>query len=158
MGTVAASRTLAGEPDAVERRWYDTAAWGEWVPGLERIVHVSAGWPAAGGELAWSSGPAGRGEVIERVLEHRPGAGQTVAVSDGSITGRQTVAFTPTAGGVEVALSLRYRMRRRSPVTPLIDALFVRRAMAASLAQTLERFAARCDRDRQRGGLRGSGR
>jgi hypothetical protein len=41
---------------------------------------------------------------------------------------------------VRVELSLAYKIRGRSPVTPLIDLLFIRRAMTASLEQTLSRF------------------
>jgi hypothetical protein len=78
--------------------------------------------------------------VSERVLAHMPLQGQTVAVSDDSIPGAQPIEFTPEPPGVRVALSLAYRIRRRSPVTPLIDVLFVRRAMTSSLEQTLSRF------------------
>ena len=43
--------------------------------------------------------------------------------------------------GVQVELTLSYRLQRRSPVTPVVDLLFIRRAMASSLETTLSRFA-----------------
>ena len=126
-----------------EARWYDTAAWPRWMDGLDRVAEVTGAWPAAGASVIWDSNPAGRGRVTERVLDQAPGAGQTVEVTDGSLTGRQTVAFTPLAEGTEVALELRYRLLRRSPVAALVDVLFIRRAVTASLERTLDRFAAR---------------
>ncbi len=59
------------------------------------------------------------------------------------MTARQTVSFAAVGDGVQVTLRLEYRVRRRSPVTPIVDVLFIRRAMAASLDRTLMRFAAR---------------
>ena len=53
------------------------------------------------------------------------------------------MAFAPVADGVQVVLLLEYRLHRRSPVTPLVDVLFIRRAMAQSLGRTLDRFGAR---------------
>jgi hypothetical protein len=50
--------------------------------------------------------------------------------------------------GVEVTLRLEYRLTRRSPVTPVIDALFIRRAMSLSLSRSLARFGARLRTDR----------
>lgn len=129
-----------------ERRWYDTAGWPDWVEGLDEVVAVEPGWPEVGASVIWVSGPAGRGRVTERAVEYEPGGGQTVEVHDDSITGRQSVAFAPAAGGVEVRLRLEYRIRAGSPITPLVDRLFVRRSMTASLRQTLERFAARAGR------------
>jgi hypothetical protein len=52
------------------------------------------------------------------------------------------VAFTPVDEHVEVKLSLEYEIKQSSFFTPLIDLLFIRRAMAASLRATLARFAA----------------
>jgi hypothetical protein len=68
--------------------------------------------------------------------------GQTLEVEDDSIRGRQSVAFDGLEGGVRVELALEYELRTRSLVTPLVDLLFIRRAMAASLRSTLTRFGA----------------
>jgi hypothetical protein len=142
MRTVRVVRTFAASVPDAEAHWYDTGRWAGWVDGLERVVAVEGGWPRAGAAVNWRSGPAGRGNVTERVLEHEPLQGQTVEVSDDSIRGEQTIAFMPEPPGVRVELSLAYEIRRRSPVTPVIDVLFIRRAMTVSLAQTLSRFGA----------------
>jgi hypothetical protein len=41
-----------------------------------------------------------------------------------------------------VTLSLEYSLKSRTPLTPVVDALFVRRAIRDSLGRTLARFAA----------------
>jgi uncharacterized membrane protein len=142
MRTVKALRMVPGTVQEVERRWYDTTRWPSWVDGLEHIVALTGDWPTAGASVTWESGPAGRGRVVERVVEHRPLVGQTLEVRDGSIRGRQTVAFAAVDDGVEMALTLAYQLQRRSPLTAVVDALFIGRAMAASLSTTLSRFAA----------------
>jgi Polyketide cyclase / dehydrase and lipid transport len=143
MRAVRVQDTFPGSLAEVERRWYDTHGWAGWVDGLDRVVDVAPAWPAPGAVVRWESGPAGRGHVTERVLEYQPGAGQTVEVHDVSVSGRQSVAFAPVTDGVEVTVLLEYRLHRRSPVTPLVDVLFIRRAMAQSLSRTLDRFGAR---------------
>jgi hypothetical protein len=42
---------------------------------------------------------------------------------------------------VSVSLELRYRLKRRYPGVEIVDVLFIRRALRASLARTLRRFA-----------------
>ena len=142
MRTVRVHRSFAASLPDAEGLWYDHGRWAEWVDGLEQVVAVEGGWPQVGATVSWRSGPAGRGNVTERVLEHEPLHGQAVEVSDDSIRGEQTIAFTPEPPGVRVELSLAYEIRRRSPVTPVIDLLFIRRAMTVSLELTLSRFGA----------------
>ncbi len=142
MRTVRVTQTLPGTVYEIEQRWYDTSRWTAWVEGLRRVVEVAGDWPGVGSSVTWDSGPAGRGHVVERVVAHEPRAGQTVEVDDSSITGRQSVAFVPVDDGVEVQLALAYELKKRSLFTPLVDALFIKRAMATSLATTLSRFGA----------------
>ena len=142
MRTVTVTQTLPGTVYEVEQRWYDTSRWTAWVEGLRRVVEVAGDWPGVGSSVTWDSGPAGRGHVVERVVAHEPLVGQTVAVDDSSITGRQSVAFVPIDDGVEVELTLAYELKQRSLFTPLVDWLFIKRAMATSLATTLSRFGA----------------
>jgi hypothetical protein len=59
------------------------------------------------------------------------------------MTGRQTVAFAAVPEGVEVTLQLEYRLNRRSPFMPVVDVLFIRRAITQSLGRTLARFSGR---------------
>jgi hypothetical protein len=142
MRTVSVVLPFPGTVHEAETCWYDTRRWPAWVDGLDRIVDVAGNWPRAGASVTWESGPAGRGRVVERVVSHEPLAGQTLDVQDDSIKGRQSVAFTPVDEEVEVALSLEYEIKNRSIFTPLIDMLFIRRAMATSLRTTLARFGA----------------
>ena len=97
-----------------------------------------------GGGVTWESGPAGRGRVTETVVAYAPADGQTVEVADDAMTGRQTVTFAAVGrwGGGDAALSST-ALRRRSPVTPIVDALFIRRAMSPSLGRSLARFGVR---------------
>jgi len=140
MRTVSVSRPFPGTVHEAETCWYDTRRWPAWVEGLDRILDVAGNWPRAGASVTWESGPAGRGRVLERVVSHEPLAGQTLDVEDDSIQGRQTVAFMPAGEDVQVTLSLEYEIRNRSMFTPLIDMLFIRRAMTTSLSTTLARF------------------
>ena len=143
MRPVQATRTFAAAVAEAERCWYDTSRWPSWVDGLDRVVQTSAPWPRVGGSVTWESGPAGRGRVTERVVAYAPADGQALEVSDDAVTGRQTVAFIALPDGVQVTLQLEYRLNRRSPVTPVVDRLFIRRQMTQSLARTLDRFEAR---------------
>jgi hypothetical protein len=142
VATVRVTNTFPGSVHEAETCWYATARWPHWVNELAHVVSVDGDWPRPGASVTWQSGPAGRGRVHERVVAHEALRGQTVEVEDDSIRGRQRVTFTPADGGVEVELSLEYAIKRRSPLTPLIDALFVRRPMANSLGKTLTRFGA----------------
>ena len=142
MSTVTVTQTFPGSVHEAESCWYDTTGWARWVDGLARVASVSGDWPARGATVVWESGPAGRGRVTERVVVFEPLAGQTNEVRDDSIDGRQTVAFAPVDDGVAIQLTLEYRIRQRSILTPLVDLLFVRRAMAMSLRSTLARFGA----------------
>jgi hypothetical protein len=147
--TASAHQVFEGSVHEAEAIWYETARWTTWVPGLERVEEVGAGWPKAGARVRWQSVPAGRGRVVERVLEYESLSGQTVEVEDDSIRGRQTVTFSPEHGKVAVALSLSYELKQRSPLMPLVDMLFIRRAMTRALEQTLARFGAELEGTRR---------
>lgn len=140
VAAVRVSESFPGSVHDAEQCWYDTSRWPEWVDELARVVSVEGDWPQVGSVVVWHSGPAGRGRVTERVIAYEPLEGYTVEVEDDSITGEQTVLFNPAEDGVEIQLALSYRIKRRSPLTPLIDALFVRRVMIASLEKTLGAF------------------
>ena len=85
------------------------------------------------------------------MIGHEPLAGQTIEIEDETIEGRRWVSFTPAPQGVEVELILEYRIRRRNPLTPLIDVLFIRRLMAGSLERTLARFGGELELSRREG-------
>jgi hypothetical protein len=142
MRSVSVAQTFPGTVHEAESCWYDTSGWPYWIDGLERVIDVAGNWPSAGASVTWQSGPAGRGRVVERVVRHEALGGQTLEVDDPSISGRQSVEFAPAEELVEVTLSLEYEIKRRNFFTPLVDLLFIRRAMEASLRTTLNGFGA----------------
>jgi hypothetical protein len=142
VASVSVSESFPSSVHEAERCWYDTGRWPEWVDELNHVISVEGDWPTHGSAVIWQSGPAGRGRVTERVIEQQPLEGYTVEVEDDSITGEQSVSFDPAEDGVQVTLALSYRIKRRSPLTRLIDVLFVRRLMLASLQKTLGGFGA----------------
>ena len=150
MASVRAAQGFSASVYEAQECWYDTSRWPQWIDGLQSVLEVDPRWPEVGACVVWESGPAGRGRVRERVVEHEPLRGQSVEVEDDSIRGRQRVVFEPAEGGVEVQLSLEYELKERSLVTSMIDTLFIRRAMASSLRATLLRFGAELEGTRRR--------
>jgi hypothetical protein len=140
MATVRAAQMFEGSVHEAETIWYDTSNWPSWVDGLASVASVQGDWPRAGATVTWDSSPAGRGRVVERVASYEQLRGQTLDVEDESIRGTQSVAFTPVDEGVEVEMTLAYRIKKRSIVMPVLDFLFIRRAMASSLTKTVTRF------------------
>jgi uncharacterized membrane protein len=136
----------------VEAAWYDAARWREWVHGLEEVVEVDPGWPREDGAgVVWSSNPAGRGTVHERVVGYDAGSGQRLSVLDDLIEAEQEIAFASQDGdSVQVSLTLNFRRRRGGLFTALVDQFFSRRAMTDALANTLERFAGAVAADARR--------
>jgi hypothetical protein len=140
MGRARASIEVPGLASEAEALWYDPVRWAAWVDGFGHVVELSGDWPAAG-TLTWNSTPDGRGRVLETVTAYEPRAGQTLAVEDGRLRGTQRVEFAPGRDAVRVELTLDYELKERNPLTWPVDALFVRRAVVASLRRTLARFA-----------------
>jgi hypothetical protein len=131
---------VPGTVAEAEALWYDLARRPGWVDGFGRVVQVEGPWPDPGAVLTWESPPGGRGRVRERVEAHVAGAGQRLQVEDERIEGTQEVAFAGVPGGVRITWSIDCRLKDRTPVAPLVEALVVRRAMTASLRRSLTRF------------------
>jgi uncharacterized membrane protein len=148
---VAAADTFPGSVHDAERVWYDLGLWPRFIDGLDSVEEVTPNWPGVGAEVRWRSGPAGRGQVVERVVEYELLDGQEVEVEDDSIIGRQRISFSPEDGSVTVELSLSYALKGRSPLMALVDLLFIRRAMTSSLKSTLHRFGAELEAARAGG-------
>jgi hypothetical protein len=140
MGRASAAIDVPGLASEAEALWYDAIRWAAWIDGFGAVVELSDGWPAEG-TLQWNSTPEGRGRVLERVTAYEPRGGQTLAVEDSRLHGTQRVRFTPGPDTVKITLSLDYELKERAPLTWLVDLLFVRRAIVASLRRTLARFA-----------------
>jgi hypothetical protein len=137
-----AVRTRVDQPAAAaEDLWYDPERWAAFVDGFHHVVKVEGGWPRVGGRVVWDSTPAGRGRVTERVVEYEARRGQTLEVDDPRMRGTQRVEFVPGEDGCEVRLALDYELKERNPLTPVVDLLFIRRALRDALRRTLARFA-----------------
>jgi uncharacterized membrane protein len=141
MGRASASITVPGRAAEAEQLWYDQTRWPTWVDGFGHVVKLDPEWPDPPARLVWDSKPGGRGRVVERVTTCIQRQGQTLEVEDERLRGTQRVEFAPSDGDTRVTLTLEYRLKSRTPLTPVVDALFVRRAIRDSLARTLSRFA-----------------
>jgi len=141
MGRAKASISVPGRTAEAEALWYDPQRWQAWIDGFGHIVSLDDGWPRRGAELVWESPPGGRGRVTERVVAYEMRLGQTLEVEDATMTGRQTVEFEPGHDAVEVTLKLEYQIKDRTAFTPVVDLLFVRRAVNDALRRTVTRFA-----------------
>jgi len=146
---VRAAVSVPGLASEAEALWYDPRRWPAWVDGFGHVTKLEGEWPAPGARAVWDSKPGGRGRVVERVTAYEARSGQTLAVEDEQIRGEQRVTFEPGADGVEVALELDYELKRSNVLTPLTDALFIRRALRESLRRSLNRFARELRGDRE---------
>jgi len=141
MGRAKASISVPGRAADAEAPWYDPHRWQAWIDGFGHVISLTDEWPNRGAELVWESPPGGRGRVTERVVAYEMRTGQTLEVEDATMTGTQKVAFEPGPEAVVVTLSLEYRIKDRTALTPVVDLLFVRRAMTDALRRTVTRFA-----------------
>jgi hypothetical protein len=138
-----ATTVVSGRISDAEALWYDTARWPTFIDGFHHVTSADEGWPAEG-VLVWDSTPDGRGRVVETVERHEPRVGQTVHVEDAKLTGTQSIAFAAVEGErVRMTLELSYKLKDRplGPLTPVVDALFIRPRQREALARTLARFA-----------------
>jgi hypothetical protein len=142
MGRVALSVAVPGPLPAVEALWYDPARWPAWVDGFGHVVEVGVGWPAAGARAVWDTPHGGRGRVVERVARHEAGQGQECEVEDARLRGRRLLSFAPAPdGAVTVTLVLEYTLKADHALRWAVDALVVRRRVAAAQRRTLAGFA-----------------
>jgi len=134
---VSAAVIVAGGVVEAEELWYDPHRWAAWIDGFGHVAKLEGEWPHTGARLLWDSRPQGRGRVAETVTAYEPRGGQTLAVEDERLYGTQTVTFEPAGDQVRVSLTLEYRLKKGNPV---VDLLFIRRALRDSLQRTLTRF------------------
>lgn len=141
--TAEASTLVPGPVAAVEALWTDTGRWPAWIDGFGRVASLSESWPAEGAVVQWDSRPGGRGRVREKVVQRGAGAFLALEVEDETLAGIQSVHLEPEEGeaAVRVRLALAYDLKETNPFTPLVDFLYIRRALRASLQRSLARFA-----------------
>jgi polyketide cyclase/dehydrase/lipid transport protein len=139
MSRVSASVPVRASLAEVWDYYFDPAGWAAWVDGFARVDSVT-GYPDAGGTLRWTSTPAGRGTVTERVLEHEPRKVHRIDYEDPETTGRLTVTFAIEGEATVVTQALDYRLRNGGVFAKLTDRLFIRSQMRGSLARSLGRL------------------
>jgi hypothetical protein len=138
---VVATTVVPGRIVEAEDLWYDPHRWPSWIDGFGHVAKLEGEWPKQGGRLLWDSPPKGRGRVDERVIAYEARTGHTVAVEDAKLSGTQTVTFEVAgADEVRVTLVLEYELKERNVLTPVVDPVFIRRALRESLRRTLVRF------------------
>jgi hypothetical protein len=136
MSRVSASVPMRASLAEVWDYYFDPAGWPAWVDGFAR-VDSNTGYPETGGTLRWSSTPAGRGTVTERVVEHEPRKLHRVEYEDPETTGQLTVTFAIEGDGTVVTQELDYRLREGGVFAKVTDRLFIRSQMRGSLARSL---------------------
>ena len=136
-----ATTVVPGRIVEAEDLWYDPHRWAAWIDGFGHVAKLEGDWPKQGARLLWDSPPKGRGRVDERVIGYEARTGHTVAVEDSKLSGTQRVTFEVAgADEVRVTLVLEYELKQRNVLTPVLDPLFIRRALRESLRRTLVRF------------------
>jgi hypothetical protein len=138
--TVRATTTVPGRVVEAEELWYDPHRWAAWIDGFGHVAKLEGDWPREGARLLWDSRPNGRGRVSEVVTGYEARAGQTLEVEDHRLIGTQRVVFEPVSHEVRLNLTLEYKLKEHTIITPVVDVLFIRRALHASLQRTLARF------------------
>jgi hypothetical protein len=150
MASIGAEIDVHAPLPAVEALWYDTDRWPSFIDGFAHVVSKDDGWPQAPGRIVWQSTPAGRGRVLERVTGYEPGHGQTADVEDPKLRGVQRVQFEALQDGTAIALALDYQLKEPdNALKPLLDVLFIRRALRDALRRTLTRFVREVEADAQ---------
>ena len=140
MPKVHATVTVPGRVADAEELWYDPHRWAAWIDGFGHVAKLEGDWPHAGARLLWDSRPKGRGRVQEYVTEYEARTGQTLDVEDQRLTGTQSVRFAPDGDSTIVSLTLEYRLKERTIISPIVDLLFIRRALRDSMRRTVTRF------------------
>jgi hypothetical protein len=127
-------------PLVAQRLWVDTNRWPTFVDGFGHVVRIDDSWPQPGSKVIWVSGPAGRGQVTEKIREFGDRAVVT-EVFDSQMSAVQAIRFEPAEDGCDVFLSLDYDLSKGGALRGLTDVLFIRRALAMALERTLRRFS-----------------
>jgi len=139
MSGVAASVPVRASLAEVWDYYFDPAGWPAWVDGFAR-VESDMGYPEVGGTLRWSSTPAGRGTVTERVVEHESRRLHRVEYEDPETTGQLSVTFAIEGEGTMVTQELDYRLRDRGVFAKVTERLFIRSQLRGSLSRSLARL------------------
>jgi hypothetical protein len=120
--------------------YFEPRSWPDWVDSFGSVIEID-GYPDAGGRLRWKSIPAGRGEVVEKVLEHEPRRKHRIEFADPSLAGEMTVTFAIEGDGTKIVASMDYRLLDRSAFARLGALLFLKAQLRGTLRRSLDAFA-----------------
>ena len=155
MGRASASMRVPGLASDAEALWYDPLRWPAWIDGFGHVVELPErrGRPSGAARLGRRR-RGGRGRVLETVIAlraaRRPDASRSRTAA---CAAPSRSSFEPgRRRGARSRSSLEYELKERTPLTPLVDLLFVRRAIAASLRRTLDALRPRAARRHGVGG------
>ena len=138
MGKVAEELLIPASLAEVWDLYFKPSTWPAWVDELNGVDSISDRYPEAGGTLTWRSGPSGRGQVTETVLEHEPRRIHRIRYRDPHSEGEQLTTFAIEGEGTKVRIELVYGLMEPGVFGPITDRLFVRSQMRAALARSLE--------------------
>lgn len=145
MGEVSASVVIEAPLAEVWDFYFRPEIWPAWVDQFGS-VEASDGYPEQNGTLRWRSGPAGRGTVSERVIEHEPRSTHRLEFDDPESEGELEVSFAietgEEIGSTRVTQKMTYRLKGGGPFGPLTDILFIRSQVRRSLERSLARLRA----------------
>lgn len=141
MPSVSAETVVPASLAEVWDLYFDSTRWTSWVDEFRGADETDDGYPEEGGTLVWHTGPAGRGQVTETVLEHEPRRLHRIRYLDQSSEGEQETRFEIAGEGTKVTLELTYRLLKPTLI-PFTDRLFVRPQMRNSLLRSLQGLAA----------------
>ena len=151
MGRVSAERVIGASLAEVWDLYFEPRSWGAWVDEFHAVDSISYGYPEIGGKLVWHSGAAGRGQVVETVLDHEPRRLHRIRFADPHAEGEQLTRFEIAGEGTKVAIELVYGLMGPGVFGPITDRLFIRSQMRAMLVRSLERLRAEAQELASRG-------
>lgn len=141
---------IVATPAEAEQLWCEPERWSTFVEGFGDLVSSEGCWPQPASIVVWDSTPHGRGRVRERVIEHQPGLLLESEISEQRLSGIRRVRFSGIEDqgrpGVRVEVRLDYLLRGSRWQRLLVDWVFVRPALRASIARELEEVAAQLSR------------
>jgi hypothetical protein len=120
--------------------YFEPRNWPDWVDSFGSLIEID-GYPDAGGTLRWKSVPAGRGEVVEKVLEHEPRRKHRIEFADPSLAGQMTVTFAIEGEGTKIVAAMDYRLLDKSVFARLGALLFLKAQLRGTLRRSLDAFA-----------------
>ena len=137
MGRVSAKLLIPASLAEVWDIYFEPRSWQSWVDEFHAVDSISDGYPEIGGKLVWHSGAAGRGQVVETVLDHETRRLHRIRFADPHAEGEQLTTFEIAGEGTKVGVELVYGLMAPGVFGPITDRLFIRSQMRAMLMRSL---------------------